>query len=66
MAEGVQWGWGWGGVGNIHSFSESLFNLQNLVLTGNGGKSDTGWGLEKRWKGTRGGVATGDENIAIN
>lgn len=32
---------GWGG-GNVHSFSESLFNLHNPVLMGNGGKSDTG------------------------
>lgn len=38
---------------------QSLFNLHNLVLMGNGGKSDTGWGVEKRWKGTRRGVANG-------
>lgn len=39
--------------GNIHSFSQSLFNLHNPVLMGNGGKSDTEGKEEKRWKGTR-------------
>lgn len=56
---------GSGGVSNIYSFSESLFNLHNLVLMGYGGKSDTGWG-KGGWKRTRGSVAMGDENIAIN
>lgn len=51
---------GGGDVGNIHSFSESLFNLHNLVLMGNGGKVTLAVGVEKRWKGT-GGIAMGDK-----
>lgn len=35
--------------GTIHSFSQSLFNLHNPVLMGNGGKRDTEGKRGKRW-----------------
>lgn len=41
--------------GNIHSFSQTLFNLHNPVLMGKGGKGDTEWKEWKR-KGRKGGL----------